>query len=59
MVPRPEAPPGTDCDDPNDRNLCMNVFEPDGELDTGYYYAQGGQFKYDAFALQVGIRYTF
>jgi hypothetical protein len=59
VVARPDAPDGTNCDDPDDRDFCMNVFEPDGELDPGFYYAQGGSFKYDAFSLQVGIRYTF
>ena len=37
----------------------MNVYEPDGQLDPGFYYAQGGSFKLDAFSMQVGIRYTF
>jgi hypothetical protein len=59
VVPRPGAPANTDCDDPDDRDFCMNVFEPDGELDAGFYYAQGGSFKYDAFSMQIGFRYTF
>ena len=59
VVPIVGAPPGTDCNDPDQKDYCMNVFEPDGELDPGFYYAQGGEFKYDAFAMQIGIRYTF
>lgn len=59
VVPIVGAPPGTDCSDPQQKDFCVNVFEPDGELDTGFYYAQGGSFKYDAFSLQIGVRYTF
>jgi hypothetical protein len=58
-VPIAGAPPGTDCSDPEQKEYCTNVFEPDGQLDPGFYYAQGGTFKYDAFSMQVGIRYTF
>ena len=32
---------------------------PDGQVDTGFYYVQGGTFSYDAFTMQIGIRYTF
>jgi hypothetical protein len=32
---------------------------PDGYLDLGRYYVQGGTVKYDAVSLQVGIRLTF
>ena len=53
------APPNTDCSDPEQKLFCQNILEPDGQLDTGFYYAQGGTFKYDAFSLQLGIRYTF
>jgi hypothetical protein len=43
-----------------DPNAC--VFDPnakDGIPDEGDYYAQGGEFRYDHFALQVGFRYAF
>jgi hypothetical protein len=59
LVPNPGAPPGTDCSDPIDQGDCVFVLEPDGELDRGFYYAQGGSFKYDAFSLQLGVRYSF
>jgi hypothetical protein len=59
VVPITGAPPGTDCSDPEQKEFCKNVLQPDGQLDTGFYYAQGGTFKYDAFSMQVGIRYTF
>ena len=45
--------------DPEQNLFCKNILAPDGQLDTGFYYAQGGTFKYDAFSLQLGIRYTF
>jgi outer membrane protein with beta-barrel domain len=38
---------------------CEFVLEPDGVNDPGYYYAQGGKVKYDAFSLVFGVRYTF
>lgn len=34
-------------------------FEPDGELDPGFYYAQGGSVAIDGFSLVIGVRYTF
>jgi outer membrane protein W len=59
IAPKATAPAGTDCTDPLDAGDCEFVLQPDGVVDPGYYYAQGGSFKYDAFALQVGIRFTF
>ncbi len=57
LVPLPNEPPNTNCAvTPTD---CTFVFEPDGQVDPGYYYAQGGTVKYDAFSLQIGVRYTF
>jgi opacity protein-like surface antigen len=34
-------------------------FEPNGELDPGQYYVQGGTFSTDGFSFQIGVRYTF
>lgn len=34
-------------------------FEPDGGLDPGFYYVQGGSVSYDGFTAQVGVRFTF
>jgi len=63
VVPRAEAPIGTNCSDPNDiagADCVLDfVFEPDGVPDPGRYYAQGGSVDYDQFALQLGIRFTF
>ena len=59
FAPRVGAPVNTDCTDPNDAGSCEFVFEPDGQLDTGFYYAQGGAFSYDAFTMTLGVRYTF
>jgi hypothetical protein len=56
----PGIDPGTDCAaEPDD---CENYFDfttPDGELDPGYYYVQGGTVDYGGLALQIGVRYTF
>ena len=32
---------------------------PDGELDPGYYYAQGGEVDYGGLGVQIGARFTF
>lgn len=34
-------------------------FEPDGGLDPGFYYVQGGTVSYDGFTAQIGVRFTF
>ena len=57
FVPLPGQPANTDCT--TNPAACEFVLEPDGVKDPGYYYAQGGKVKYDAFSLQVGVRYTF
>jgi hypothetical protein len=31
----------------------------DGEVDSGLYYARGGELDYDGIAAQIGFRYTF
>jgi hypothetical protein len=57
LIPGEDAEPGTDCsEDPFD---CVFDPTPDGELDLGRYYVQGGSMKYDAISAQVGIRLTF
>ena len=33
--------------------------EPDGQLDPGFYYVQGGRFAYDIIQVNIGVRYTF
>lgn len=32
---------------------------PDGTLDTGLYYVQGGEMRYSYLGVQVGVKYTF
>jgi opacity protein-like surface antigen len=63
VVPADEAPPNTDCTDPNDISsaLCVLefVFEPDGVPDPALYYAVGGSVDYDGFSAQFGARFTF
>ena len=56
VVPTAEAPPEADCD--LTTTTCF-IFDPDGQLDLGYYYVQGGQFEYGGFGAQVGVRFTF
>jgi hypothetical protein len=52
------VPPDTNCRaDPEDCTFVVGAF--DGELDTGFYYAQGGTIDYDGLSVQIGIRYTF
>ena len=31
----------------------------DGEVDSGFYYARGGELNYDGISAQIGVRYTF
>jgi opacity protein-like surface antigen len=31
----------------------------DGDIDSGLYYATGGELRYDGLAAQLGVRYTF
>ncbi len=58
FVPIATAPPDTDCAD--EPQLCFfDTSLRDGELDTGLYYIQGGSVSYDAFSVQVGLRFTF
>lgn len=48
--------------DPNTLDRCRNRFDPtapDGELDPGFYYVQGGEIRYDNVTFGVGFRYTF
>ncbi|MDH3629412.1 MAG: outer membrane beta-barrel protein [Acidobacteriota bacterium] len=57
LQPGPNAPPGTDC--VASPSQCTFLPVPDGELDLGFYYVQGGEVKYDAASIQFGVRYTF
>jgi opacity protein-like surface antigen len=60
QVPLPNFPPTTNCQaQPQFFYLEFMENMPDGVLDPGLYYVQGGEFKYDGLALQVGFRYTF
>lgn len=61
LVPDDSVPVSTDCTLPVNSDLCVErfFFEPDGELDPGFYYAQGGKVGYDGFSLQFGFRHTF
>jgi outer membrane protein W len=53
------APINTDCSLIENNSLCEFIFEPDGELDVGVYYVQGGEVNYGGISLQLGLRYTF
>lgn len=60
IQPLPSAPADTNC--AINPTSCRPVFvfgEPDGQLDPGMYYVQGGSFDYDGLSYQVGFRYTF
>jgi len=58
LQPASSSSPNTDCNtDPQLCDFVVGAF--DGELDTGFYYVQGGTVKYDDFSIQLGIRYTF
>ena len=57
LVPDPGAPEGTDCG--VTPLLCHFETTPDGVLDPGFYYVQGGRIRYGGVSLQIGIRYTF
>lgn len=65
VVPIEGAPIGTNCgNDPNPPTLPTNctflfINEPDGELDTGFYYVQGGKVDLDGFSATAGVRFTF
>jgi hypothetical protein len=59
LAPKEDAPSGTDCTDPAQFINCTFVAEPDGRVDPGFYYVQGGRFSYDAFTMLLGVRYTF
>ena len=74
-MPIQDADPGTNCVFGTNDPLCEldfvhkedydtdpavpEDFVPDGNLDPGAYYVQGGEVSYDGYSLQVGIRYTF
>ena len=60
LRPAEGEPPETDCVlNPQDCEYYFNLAAPDGEIDTGLYYVQGGSFDYGGIALQFGVRYTF
>lgn len=48
-----------DCSGPLPPASCTFLLEPDGELDTGIYYVQGGNIDYGGVGLQFGFRYSF
>lgn len=59
QVTRSELPEGAQClEIIGEDDLCF-LPEPDGELELGRYYIQGGTLKYDAVSLQIGVRVTF
>lgn len=47
------------CDLQNPNVTTCFVPEPDGQLDLGNYYVQGGSLSLDAFSALVGVRFTF
>ena len=44
------APPG---------ECFFDITAPDGKLDLGFYYVQGGEVDYDMVSFELGVRYTF
>lgn len=60
LVPGVGAPAGTNCALPSQIRFCtFDVQAKDGELDTGFYYINGGELKYDSLWFSFGLRYTF
>ncbi len=57
LVPKPLAPPGTDC--AIAPTNCQFTGPPDGIKDTGYYYVHAGRIRYDGASFQFGFKYTF
>ena len=58
LQPAEGQPVSTDCTATPE--LCAFSFDaPDGELDTGLYYIQGGPISMDVLTAQFGLRYTF
>jgi hypothetical protein len=44
---------------PNPNATTCFIPVPDGNLDPGYYYVQGGSFRLDAVSAIAGVRFTF
>jgi hypothetical protein len=60
LRPAEGEPPDTDCvENPQDCDPYFDTTVPDGVVDTGFYYAQGGSLDYGEVSVQFGIRYTF
>jgi hypothetical protein len=60
-VPEDQLDPTLNCEEvPGSQGALCRVFvlEPDGVLDTGLYYLQGGRLNYDGFHAQLGFRFT-
>jgi hypothetical protein len=52
--------PDTNCElNPENCELFFDPDSPDGVVDPGFYYSQGGSVDYGGLALQIGVRYTF
>ena len=43
----------------SDRALRGGEPNPQNVVDTGFYYINGGDVRYDALSFQIGARYTF
>jgi hypothetical protein len=64
LVPNPDVgtlPPGTTpaqycAEQPSN---CRFDAVPDGVVDPGYYYAQGGKLNYGGIGILLGVRFTF
>ncbi len=58
LVPAFGVLPTHDCS--IDASQCVfDSTQPDGIVDPGIYYIQGGEFEYGGVGFQVGMRYTF
>ncbi len=57
LQPSPLTPTADCSTDPED--CFFDITAPDGRLDLGFYYAQGGEVDYDFVSFQLGVRYTF
>jgi len=51
--------PSVNCGGAIPPQSCIFIREPDGQLDKGHYYVQGGTIDYGGVGLQFGVRYTF
>ena len=59
LVPAPSTNPTYDCLPGGDPMCVFDPTQPDGIVDPGIYYIQGGEFDYGGIGVEIGLRYTF